>query len=102
MRQKTSKGFTLIEMMVVVGIIAILATLALPIYTSSLARDQIVESVALVEQLKLPADRYWQANGNLPANNAEAGIPESRKPGGDANSFRQITPGGLSKRIGFI
>ncbi len=79
MRQKTSKGFTLIEMMVVVGIIAILATLALPIYTSSLARDQIVESVALVEQLKLPADRYWQANGNLPANNAEAGIPESRK-----------------------
>ncbi|HSC76770.1 MAG TPA: pilin [Pseudomonadales bacterium] len=79
MTPKISTGFTLLEMMIVVAIIAILATLAIPTYLSSVAKDQIVESLALVEQLKLPVDRYWQASGKLPANNLEAGIPAPKK-----------------------
>lgn len=76
---KIAKGFTLLEMMIVLAIIAILATLTLPLYLSSVARDQIKESLALVEQLKLPAERYHQQNGNLPLNNHDLGIPEPRK-----------------------
>lgn len=63
----------------VLAVIAILATLAVPYYLSSLAKDQIVESLALVEQLKLPVEGYRRANGKLPPNNFEAGIPQPRK-----------------------
>jgi type IV pilus assembly protein PilA len=74
-----SCGFTLLEMMIVVGLIAILATLALPSYISSIAGDQIKESLALVEPLKEPVEIYYKALGELPVNNKEASIPESNK-----------------------
>jgi type IV pilus assembly protein PilA len=67
------------EMMIVVAIIAILATLTMPLYLSSVARDQVAESLSLVEPLKLPVERYWQTNGKLPMNNLEVGIPEPKK-----------------------
>lgn len=76
---RLDKGFTLLEMLVVVAIIAILATMAVPYYLSSLAKDQVKESLVLVEQLKLPVESYQQANGKLPPNNLEAGIPEAKK-----------------------
>lgn len=73
------RGFTLLEMMIVVAIIAILATLTLPMYLSSVAREQIQESLALVAQLKPQAERYQRVNGTLPLSNQELGIPEPEK-----------------------
>jgi prepilin-type N-terminal cleavage/methylation domain-containing protein len=43
------RGFTLIEMMVVVGVIAILALMAYPTYQDKLVRDQIVEALPLAD-----------------------------------------------------
>lgn len=79
MNRKKQRAFTLLEMMIVVGVIAILATLALPSYLGSIAGDQIKESLALVEPLKEPVEIYYKALGELPANNKEASIPESNK-----------------------
>ena len=49
-----SPGFTLIEMMVVLGVIAILALMMLPSYQDKLVRDQIVEALPLADIAKPP------------------------------------------------
>ena len=52
MTQVAQRGFTMIELMVVVAIIGILAALALPTYSTYSARAQAAEAVALVSSLK--------------------------------------------------
>jgi type IV pilus assembly protein PilA len=72
-------GFTLIEMMVVVGIIAILALMLIPSYQDKLVRDQIVEALPLADIAKLPIALSWAAAQTLPADNAGAGLPPADK-----------------------
>ena len=73
------KGFTLIEMMVVVAIIAILALVALPSYQGKLVRDQIVEGSALASIAKGPIAAYWTANKAFPADNTSIELPIADK-----------------------
>jgi type IV pilus assembly protein PilA len=72
-------GFTLIELLVVVGIVAILALLAVPTYQGKIARDQVVESAALVDVAKKPVAAFWSLARALPADNAAAGLPPPEK-----------------------
>ncbi len=73
------RGFTLVEMMVVVAIIAILALLALPSPDPTIARKQIIESMALVEDYKKLVAFYHQSAQVFLKNNQEAGIPPPDK-----------------------
>lgn len=70
-----SHGFTLIEMMVVVAIIAILALMMLPSYQDKLVRDQIAEALPLADIAKPPIAAAWAAAQSFPADNAGAGLP---------------------------
>ncbi|MGQ0651366.1 MAG: pilin [Betaproteobacteria bacterium] len=54
-----SRGFTMIEMMVVIGVIAILALMALPNYSERIIRDQVVEALPLAEIAKPPLALAW-------------------------------------------
>src|SRR5262245_19160320 len=76
MRQR---GFTLLELMVVVGIIAILALLAIPTYQDKFIRDQIAEAIPLADIAKPPVALQWALLQTFPANNAAAGLPVADK-----------------------
>lgn len=73
------RGFTLIEVMVVVAIIAILALIALPSYHSKIIRDQVIEGATLVDIVKKPVAASWQSSQSFPPDNAAAGLPVAEK-----------------------
>jgi type IV pilus assembly protein PilA len=76
---KLSDGFTMVEMMVVVGIVAILALMALPSYQDKFVRDQIIEAMPLADIAKAPVALSWAALHAFPADNAAAGLPVADK-----------------------
>ena len=68
------KGFTLIELMIVVAIIGILAAIALPAYQDYTARAQMSEAMVLADGQKGPVTEYFADKGVFPGSNASAGI----------------------------
>ena len=69
-----SKGFTLIELMIVVAIIGILAVIAIPAYLDYAVRAQISEGLTLGSGAKTAVSEYYMDHGTWPANNDEAGL----------------------------
>lgn len=65
----------MIELMVVVGIIAVLALLAAPSISDKIIRDQIVEATRLIEIAKPPVQVSWAALATMPVDNGAAGLP---------------------------
>ncbi|EMU5184895.1 pilin [Neisseria gonorrhoeae] len=68
------KGFTLIELMIVIAIVGILAAVALPAYQDYTARAQVSEAILLAEGQKSAVTEYYLNNGEWPANNGNAGV----------------------------
>jgi len=71
---KKQKGFTLIELMIVVAIIGILAAIAIPAYQDYTIRAQVSEGINLASGAKAAIAEYFMDSGNLPGTNAEAGL----------------------------
>lgn len=72
--KKMQQGFTLIELMIVVAIIAILAAIALPAYQNYVARSQLAEAMTLASGLKTPVSEVFANDGTCPDNkSASAG-----------------------------
>ena len=64
------KGFTLIELMIVVAIIGILAAVAIPAYQDYIARAQVSEAVSLLGSGKTPFAEFYASQGSWPTDAA--------------------------------
>ncbi|EPT3429756.1 pilin [Neisseria gonorrhoeae] len=71
------KGFTLIELMIVIAIVGILAAVALPAYQDYTARAQVSEAILLAEGQKSAVTEYYLNNGEWPEDNTSAGVAAS-------------------------
>ncbi|KAB2874496.1 MAG: pilin [Burkholderiaceae bacterium] len=88
-------GFTLIELMVAVAVLAILATLALPSFQGPMVRQQIVDSSALINVAKTAVSGRWSATQTLPVDNAGAGLPDADKLVGNYVSSIRVEAGAV-------
>ncbi|MBR7784683.1 pilin, partial [Undibacterium luofuense] len=76
---KKNAGFSLLELMAVVAIIAILGAMALPSYLYKVVREQVDSSVPLADIAKKPSELAWLSEKDFPADNAAAGLPAADK-----------------------
>ncbi|MDT8382981.1 MAG: pilin [Gammaproteobacteria bacterium] len=68
------KGFTLIELMIVVAIIGILAAIAIPAYQDYTIRAKVSEVLVLASAARTSVAEYYISTGSMPATTAAAGI----------------------------
>lgn len=66
------KGFTLIELMIVIAIIGILATLAIPAYEDYLIRSKVSEAFTFADTAKTSVSETMMTNGGIPPNSNES------------------------------
>ena len=75
MRQ-VQKGFTLIELMIVIAIIGILAAVALPAYQDYTVRAKVSEVIGLAAKDKASISEYYISMGAMPASTSAAGVSD--------------------------
>ncbi len=93
-------GFTLIELMIVVAIIGILASIAIPAYQDYTIRAQATEAFSIASELKGPIQEYRKERGRLPADNAAAGVPDADKLIGNYVTRVEVVNGAINVTFG--
>lgn len=73
------QGFSLIELMVVISIIGMLTSMALPTMHDRVIRAQITEAMGIAAVAKAGIEDYYQQYGRMPKNNQQAGLPSAEK-----------------------
>jgi type IV pilus assembly protein PilA len=74
MSKQVQKGFTLIELMIVVAIIGILAAIAIPAYQDYTIRSQVSEGMSLASGAKTAMAEFYNQTGRFADNNASYGL----------------------------
>lgn len=109
------KGFNLIELMIVVAVIGILASIAMPAYTDYVTRGKLVEASTQLSDARVKLEQYYQDNRNYGSTDTECGVVVPSSPSkyftfscnwgaGATNQFFVVTATGVvaTPTAGFI
>ena len=112
---RLQRGFTLIEVMIVVAIVAILAAVAIPSYRDYILRGQLVDATTLLSTFRANMERYYQDNRKYTAVGAfvppcDVTIPVSQRTQGNfvltcsviADQSYTLTATGTGPTVGFV
>lgn len=88
---KNRAGFTLIELMMVIAIIAVLAAIAIPMYGSYKDRTNVQKAVSDIAEMSTLIDHYYTENREYPATLADAGVGNKLDPWGHPYQYLNIT-----------
>jgi type IV pilus assembly protein PilA len=97
---KTNRGFTLIELMIVIAIMGILTTIALPTYHDRVIRAQVGEALAFADFAKEAIAEQYKRTRRIARTNAEAGLPESDKIIGSYVTGLEVKDGAINVTLG--
>jgi prepilin-type N-terminal cleavage/methylation domain-containing protein len=89
------RGFTLVELMVVVAIIALIASIVIPNYVHARAQASVVDSIANMKQIAVALESYYADNQCYPGSSGCAASGATVTPslfGGSPNNYLNITP----------
>lgn len=93
-------GFTLIELMIVIALIAILTTLALPSFQDQVIRTQVQEALEMARFVQSGVQDFYAARKRMPKDNAEAGLPAAEKIIGNYVESMAVRDGVIEIRLG--
>ncbi|GAA5218162.1 pilin [Corallincola platygyrae] len=97
---KAVKGFTLIELMIVVSIIGILATVSLPAYQIYVQRSEMTEAISMADHVKSRITKFYADNLYLPKDNREAGVPDANLLIGNRITGTRVINGAIHVTLG--
>jgi type IV pilus assembly protein PilA len=98
--KRKSGGFTLIELMIVVTILGILATMAMPSFQDRVVRAQVQEALRLTETLRADIAAFYRQQGDFPRDNTEIAAPPPRKLIGNYVTSVRVESGAIQVQFG--
>ncbi|WP_035274582.1 pilin [Desulfogranum japonicum] len=95
------KGFTLVELMIVISIISILTTMAMPSFQDRVIRSQVQEALRLADFVRVAVENFYTAHdGRLPHDNLAADLPAADRIVGNYTAAVAINDGMIAITLG--
>ena len=95
-----ANGFTLIELMIAVAIVAILATIAMPSMLAQRQRSDVADAIRMAKSIRNDVTNYYSSHLAFPANNIEAGVPEPEQLIGNKVTRIEVEDGAIHITLG--
>lgn len=97
---RSQRGFTWIELVLVVAVIGVLALMAVPGLQENMLKKQVKEGMELADVAKKGVQAAWTTTGEMPNNNAAAGIPPKHKIVGNLVKEVNVDHGAITLTFG--